>query len=146
MHVRDILNTKPREALRVGPDETVAAAARLIDDKGKGLAVVCAEDGALLGIISVIDINRAVAQNGERAPGLPVHNAMNPHIVVARPEDTLERALDDMAKHGIRHLPVVENGVLLGIVNIRDLLEFRFEEAQMTVEDMQRYIHGVGYH
>jgi CBS domain-containing protein len=140
MHVRDILNTKPREALRVGPDETVAAAARLIDDKGKGLAVVCAEDGALLGIISVIDINRAVAQNGERAPGLPVHNAMNPHIVVARPEDTLERALDDMAKHGI------QNGVLLGIVNIRDLLEFRFEEAQMTVEDMQRYIHGVGYH
>jgi CBS domain-containing protein len=146
MHVRDVLGARPREALRVGPDETVAAAARLIDDKRKGLAVVCAEDGALLGIISVIDINRAVARHGERGPAMAVHEVMNPDIVVCRPEDRVEKALEDMTKHGIRHLPVVETGVLLGVLNIRDLLEIRFEEAQMTVEDMQRYIHGVGYH
>ena len=146
MNIRDLLDAKPREALRVGPDQTVAAAARLIDDKKKGLAVVCAEDGALLGIISVIDINRAVARQGERAAAMAVHEVMNPDVVVCRPKDGVDHALEEMTKYGIRHLPVVENGVLRGIVNIRDLLEVRFEEARITVEDMQRYIHGVGYH
>ena len=146
MNVGDVLGAKPREALRVGPEATVAAAARLIADKKKGLAVVCAEDGALLGIISVIDINRAVAQHGEGAAAMSVHEVMNPDVVVCRPEDGVDHALEDMTKHGIRHLPIVDNGVLRGVVNIRDLLEVRFEEARITVEDMHRYIHGVGNH
>jgi CBS domain-containing protein len=146
MYVRDVLDAKSREVVRVGPDQTVAMAARLIANKEKGLAVVCDTNHALLGIISVIDINRAVAVHIERASALQVRKVMNPTVVTCRPDDRVEDALDKMATNHIRHLPVVENGVLLGVVNIRDLLESRSEEEKFTAEELRRYIFGAGYH
>ena len=75
-----------------------------------------------------------------------VEEIMQHEVVTASPDMSLAEAREQMQQHRIRHLPVVEDGVLRGVVNIRDLLETRFQEVQMTVEDMQRYIHGVGYH
>lgn len=145
MQVRDILKVRKSAVAAVSPEETVATAARRIADKGKGLAVICDQGKVLLGIISVIDINRAVALHREYAPALLARELMNTVIVVCKPDDTVEEALDKMACHGVRHLPVVENGALLGVVNIRHLLESRFERAQLTAAEMHRYIYGLGY-
>lgn len=146
MLVRDVLKTMPSDVVRVGPDETLSDAARAIEAAGKGLAIVCDAEDALLGVISVIDVNRAVARHGDRAPRLPVRELMNPKIVECDCGCTVEEALEKMTSHGIRHLPVVEDGTFRGLVNMRSLLEVRFEQAEIAAEEMRRYVFGIGYH
>ncbi len=145
MIVREVLKSKTADTVRVGPDDTLTAAAGAIAAARKGLAVVCGGQGALLGVISVIDINRAVAEQGDRAPGMRVREVMNPEVVVCGPEDSVEEALELMTTHHLRHLPVVEAEVVLGRVTMSDLLKVRFERAEMAVEEMRRYVFGVGY-
>jgi CBS domain-containing protein len=113
---------------------------------GKELAVVCDENESPIGIISVIDINRAVVMYGDRAPGMTVRDVMSTDMVVCGRSDSVEHALDVMMKWGIRHLPVVAEGRLEGIVNIQDLLEARFDEAQLGLDEMRPYVFGVGLH
>jgi signal-transduction protein with cAMP-binding, CBS, and nucleotidyltransferase domain len=131
-------------AAPAGPDDTAAAAARRIREKRNGLAVVCDAACAPLGIVSVIDINRVAAEHGERAPGPAVREVMNTAIVVCAPGDSVEQALDTMTEPEIRHLPVVEDRALRGIVSIRELLEARFEEARVGLGEMHRDVFGVG--
>ena len=146
MYISDILKTKGGEVVTVDPEDTIITAAGRIAEKSKGLAVVCDANKAPLGIVSVIDINRAVAEYGERAPGMAVRGLMNTSIVVCAPTDTIAKALDKMMKRKIRHLPVVADNTLQGIVNIKDLLEARYNEARIDLEEMRRYIFAVGYH
>lgn len=146
MLVRTILDATKHEAVTVGPEDTVAETARRIAEKRRGLAVVCDADKALLGIISVIDINRALAQHAERAAAMRAREVMSTKIAVCAPGDTVEQALDNMTANHVRHLPVVDKGVLLGVINIGDLLHSRFEEARVTADDMRRYFFGAGYH
>ncbi len=145
MIVREVLKTKTADIVRVGPDDTMTAAAGVITAARKGLAVVCDGAGALLGVISVIDVNRAVAEQGDRAPSMRVRDVMNPEVVVCGPEDSVEDALELMTTQHLRHLPVVEGEVVLGRVTMSDLLKVRFERAEMAVEEMRRYVFGAGY-
>ena len=146
MYISDILKTKGGEVVIVSPEDTIMTAAGRIAENRKGLAVICDANRSPLGIVSVIDINRAVAKYGERAPEMAVRDLMNPSIAVCAPTDTIEKALDKMMKCEIRHLPVVADNTLQGIVNIKDLLEARFNEAQIDLEEMRRYVFAVGYH
>lgn len=146
MQIWRVLETKGREAVTVGPEDTVAETARRIAEKGRGLAVVCNAGKQVLGIVSVIDINRAVAQHGEGAPGMLARDLMSKKIAVCAPNDTIDKALETMAAHRVRHLPVVEKGALQGVVNMSDLLESRFQEERMTADEMRQYFFGVGYH
>ena len=145
MIVREVLKTKVADTVRVGPDDTLTTAAGAIAAARKGLAIVCDGQGALRGVISVIDINRAVAERGDQAPSLRVREVMNPEVVVCSTEASVEDALALMATHHLRHLPVVEGEVVLGRVNMSDLLKVRFEKAEMAVEEMRSYVFGVGY-
>jgi CBS domain-containing protein len=146
MKVRDALKRDGGAAVTVSPDESVAQAARRIDEAGKGLAVVLDKEGALRGILSVIDLNRGIARHGARLPELPVREVMNPKTCVCAPDDAIEAALERMTEAGIRHLPVVEAGRLRGLVTLRDLLRLRFDEAQVEGEELRRYFFGAGYH
>lgn len=146
MLISDILKAKGSDVVTVGPGDSLAAAARRIADRKKGLAVVCNDQERPLGMISVIDINRAVADHEERAPGMAVRDLMTTDIIVCAPGDSVEEALERMTTHEVRHLPVVQDGTLKGIVNMRDLLRSRFKEAEMTAAEMQRYVFGAGYH
>jgi CBS domain-containing protein len=146
MKIRDILKRDGGAALTVSPEESVAEAARRIDEAGKGLAVVLDKEGVLRGILSVIDLNRGIARHGARLPELPVRELMNPKFCVCAPDDAIEAALERMTEAGIRHLPVVEEGRLLGLVTLRDLLRLRFDEAAGETEELRRYFFGAGYH
>jgi CBS domain-containing protein len=146
MLIKDALGARSKVVVIVRPDETVAAVAQHLRDKDRGLAVVCDAEHAPLGIVSVVDINRAVAEHRDRAPGMAARSIMNPDIVTCNTDDTVEQALDKMAAHGIRHLPVLEDGKMTAIVSLQDLLRARHEEAQISAEDMRRYFLGIGYH
>lgn len=145
MQVREILEAKSTRAVIVGPDDAVRTASSRIAEMGKGLAVVCDQNDSPIAILSVIDINRAIAEFGDQAPGVAVREIMNTNIVACEPDDPVEQALDRMMERGIHHLPVVAEGRLKGIVNVQQLLEARFSEAQFGLEEMRRYVFGAGY-
>ena len=146
MIVEQLLKSKGAEATIIGPEKTIRATAHLLAERNKGLALVCGGDDKLLGVVSVIDISRAVGDLGERAPGMAVETIMTTDFAFCRIEDSDEDVLRMMTERSVRHLPVVENGVLKGLLNIRGVLESRFEDADMRAEEMRKYVFGVGYH
>ena len=146
MIVEQLLKSKGAEATIIGPEKTIRATAHLLAERNKGLALVCGGDDKLLGVVSVIDISRAVGDLGERAPGMAVETIMTTDFAFCRIEDCDEDVLQKMTERSVRHLPVVENGVLKGLLNIRGVLESRFEDADMRAEEMRKYVFGVGYH
>jgi CBS domain-containing protein len=146
MNVEQLLKTKGAEATIIGPEKTIGAAARLLAKRNKGLALVCGADDKLLGVVSVIDISRAVGKYAERAPAMAVETIMTTDFAFCRLEDSDEDVLRKMTERSVRHLPVVENGVLKGLLNMRGVLETRFEEADMRAEEMRKYVFGAGYH
>ncbi|MDP6567774.1 MAG: CBS domain-containing protein [Alphaproteobacteria bacterium] len=146
MNVEQLLKTKGLEATTVDPKMTIAATARLLTERNRGLALVCAADDTVLGVVSVIDISRAVGDFAADAAGMPVQDIMTVDFTFCRPGDSVERALLTMTERGIRHLPVVEDGTLKGLLNIRGVLEARFEEAELKAEELLKYVTGVGYH
>jgi CBS domain-containing protein len=146
MNVEQLLKTKGAEATIIGPEKTIGAAARLLAERNKGLALVCGADDKLLGVVSVIDISRAVGKYAERAPAMAVETIMTTDFAFCRLEDSDEDVLRKMTERSVRHLPVVENGVLKGLLNMRGVLETRFEEADMRAEEMRKYVFGAGYH
>jgi len=146
MNVQQLLARRKSEVSIIGPHVTVAELTRLLAARKKGMALVCDDDRKLLGVVSVMDVNRAVAEHAERAPAMPVSRIMTRNYCACQPDDSVEEALRTMTDHGIRHLPVVAGGVLEGLLNIRDLLEQRFEDAELQTREMRDYVFGVGYH
>ena len=146
MKVKELLKTKGAETTIIGPDKTIEATARLLAERNKGLALVCGAEDKLLGVVSVIDISRAVGEYGESAPGMAVETIMTTDFAFCRIEDSDEDVLRKMTELNVRHLPVVENRVLKGLLNIRGVLESRFEDADMRAEELRKYVFGVGYH
>jgi len=146
MNVEQLLKTKAAEATVIGPERTIGATARLLAERNKGLALVCDADDKLLGVVSVIDISRAVGEYGDCAPAMAVEAIMTTDFAFCRLEDSAEDVLRKMTERSVRHLPVVEKGVLKGLLNIRGVLEARFEDADMRADEMRKYVFGVGYH
>ena len=143
MRIRDILKAKGLEIVIVGPDDPLATVSRRIAEKGKGLAVVCGPNAAPLCCADAVVCIAQLQAPGKRR--MAARDVMNTAICTCGLDDTVEQALDAMAARGIRHLPVVEDDAVRGIVNIKDLLEARFAEARIDLEEMRRYIFGVGY-
>jgi CBS domain-containing protein len=145
MIVRKILESRSRNPVKISPADTATTIARLLGGNRRGFAVVCDADDKLLGVLSVMDIVRALGEHEAGVAALSARSLMNTEFVVCRPQDSVEDALNLMAAHEIRHLPVVEEDRLIGVVNIRDVLEYRFEAAERTSDELTKYIFSVGY-
>ena len=146
MFLSDLLLSIEDRTVMASPDETVAELSRRLGYRKRGMAVICDANSHLLGVVSVMDIIRALGDHEEAAPTMRARDVMNTGPVVGAPGDRIETALKQMSTHGIRHLPVVEDGILQAVVNIRDLLEARSRAAEMTAEELSRYVYGAGYH
>ena len=142
MQVRNALSDRAKIVVIVQPEDTVTSVARSLRDRKKGLAIVCDMAGGPLGLISVIDISRAVAEEEDKAPQMPARAAMNTAFVSCAMEDSVDHALGVMAENNIRHLPVLDSGSVAAVVSFRDLLQARQKEAEMTMEEMRRYVLG----
>jgi CBS domain-containing protein len=139
--VHSILSRKGREVVTIDADQSVLSAANKMNERAIGGLVVI-EDGRMIGIITERDIMRRVVAS-ERNPSLtPVRDVMTAPVACCKPETTLLECRTVMTEKRIRHLPVVDDRGLRGIVTIGDLMAQEVGEHQATVEYLSSYIFG----
>lgn len=140
MTVAVILGRKGRDVLTTSPQSTMADVCRLLEEKGIG-AVVISEDGAKVdGIFSERDFVRAVARDGAGALTRPVSDYMTSSVVTCDPDDTVGDLMRRMTEGKFRHMPVVKDGSLQGIVSIGDVVKERIAAAEAEASAMRDYI------
>lgn len=140
MHIKDILRHKGEDVFSVGPGEDVSAVARALAQHRIGAALVRDQDGSVLGIISERDIVRAVAREGAAALGRLARDLMTAELVTATPGTSVIEGLEVMTDRRCRHLPVMENGRLAGMVSIGDLVKARIAEAELEAENLRAFV------
>lgn len=138
--VSGVLRHKGHRVVTVAPDQTVVSVAKLLTVNRIGAAPVINDEGRLVGIISERDIVRALSENGASTLTLPAERLMTREVTTCAPEDSLVDLMGVMTTQRIRHLPVVVDGALLGIVSIGDVVKQRLDEVQFEVEELRRYI------
>ena len=138
--VSSVLKHKGHDVVTVGPDQTVASVVKLLAQNRIGALPVINADGRLVGIISERDIVRAIAQHPDAVMAMPAERLMTREVKTCTSEDQLVDLAEVMTRQRIRHLPVVENGVLHGIVSIGDVVKQRLEEVQTEAEELRNYI------
>ncbi len=140
MNVASILNEKGREVTTASPEMSLAEAAKTLDDKRIGAVVVTDAAGAIRGVLSERDITRCIARRGAAALQETVESAMTADVVTASPSDKIDSVMGLMTDRRIRHLPVVEDGRLAGIISIGDVVKRKIAAAEAEAEAMKSYI------
>lgn len=137
--VRQLLQVKGRDVWAVGPDTSVYDAVKLMADKDIG-ALIIREGNHTVGLISERDYVRNVVLKGRSSQETTVRAIMPPRIIYARPEQTLEECMAVMTEKRVRHLPVMDDNELLGIISIGDLVKAMVEEQQFIIDQLVHYI------
>jgi CBS domain-containing protein len=140
MNVASILRQKGRAVTTAGPTATLLDVANKLAGKRIGAIVVVGTGGGLDGIISERDIIRALADNGPGCLARPVREFMTRNIVTCQETDTLEELMAMMTARRFRHLPVVTDGALVGIISIGDVVKHHIAEVEMEAMAMRDYI------
>jgi CBS domain-containing protein len=128
MDVQGILRAKGARVVTIKPDATVADLVRGLRDEQIGAMVVSDDGERINGIVSERDVVRALAEVGERAVGQRVADIMTNTVTTCSPTDSVKSLMELMTRHRFRHVPVVENGRLVGIVSIGDVVKSRLDE------------------
>ena len=133
MQVREILSAKGGRVVTIRPDATVATAVHRLALERVGALVVSEDGSAIAGILSERDVVGALAEQGAGilAVDFRVGDLMTRRVVTCRPEDQVKTVMAEMTRRRVRHLPVVENGRLVGIVSIGDIVKSRLEEMEL---------------
>ncbi|HTJ01567.1 MAG TPA: CBS domain-containing protein [Methylovirgula sp.] len=143
MTVARILAKKGREVATTQPHRTLKEVADLLAARNIGAVVVSDAQGSVLGIISERDIVRAIGTRGNIALDDAASMHMTTRVIVAAEEDTVLATVEKMNIGHFRHLPVVTDGKLSGIVSIGDVVKFRLEEMEHEQSAMREYIASV---
>jgi CBS domain-containing protein len=130
MNVENILMQKGTDVTTIGPEASVKRAAEWLRAKDIG-ALVVVRDDAVLGIISERDIVHAFSQYGETVASMPVKDIMTHGLITVAPGDDLNRMMRLMTRHRLRHLPVLRNGKLAGIISIGDVVKRRLDDLEL---------------
>jgi CBS domain-containing protein len=139
--VEDLLARKPRALYAIGPDQPVLEAIRMMAEHGIG-AVLVLRDGAITGIVSERDYARKVVLRGRASNDTPVGEIMSSPVVTVAPRDDLDHCMRLMTERRIRHLPVVAEGRVVGMLSIGDLVKAVIDEQRRTIEQLEAYIHS----
>lgn len=137
--VRQLLGTKQVEVFAVAADAAVIEAIRLMADKGIG-AVLVMDGPRLVGIVSERDYARKVVLRDRASSTTSVSEIMSTQVVTVSLSDTVERCMQLMTDGRFRHLPVVDNGRVQGVISIGDLVKAVIENQQRDIDQLQRYI------
>ena len=140
MTIARILKNKGTDVIGVGPGEDLATVARTLVRHRLGAVLVRDEAGEVLGIVSERDIVRALAEEEGILDGRTAADVMTRKLFTAAPETPITRALEMMTDRRVRHLPVMEDGKLRGIVSIGDLVKARIEEAVTEAAALREYV------
>ena len=130
MNVDGILRTKGAVVVTIRPDATIGDLVRGLRADRIGAMIVSEDGRSILGIISERDVVRGLAERGSRILEAPVADLMTRDVVSCTPRDTVKQVMAEMTRRRVRHLPVVADGVLCGIVSIGDVVKNRLEEME----------------
>ena len=140
MQVSEILQSKGDRVLAIEPDAKVRDVAGTLRQEGIGAALVRDPDGALLGIVSERDIVRGLAEEGAATLDKRAADLMSRSVVTCQPESSTEELMEQMLAHQIRHLPVCENGELVGIVSVGDVVRGALSELKWREKVLQQQL------
>lgn len=140
MLVSQVVREKGDIVFTVGPDESLAQAAALLHQRQVGAAVVLGAGAAVVGIISERDLVRQVALLGAEALERPVSAAMTKAVIFAALDETIDELLSRMTDRRVRHLPVLKEGRLVGLVSIGDLVKRKIAETEAEADQLKAYI------
>jgi CBS domain-containing protein len=138
--VSSVLKHKGHEVVTVAPDQTVTAIVKVLTQHRIGAVPVVNEQGQIIGIISERDIIRGMAQHADAVLTLAADRLMSRDVKTCSSEDQLDDLMEVMTRQRIRHLPVVADGALHGIVSIGDVVKQLLEEVQSEAEELRNYI------
>ena len=139
--VQHLLEAKGREIISIRPDASVLDAIKLMADKGIGSLVVT-DDGDLKGIVTERDYARKVIIKGRASDTTPVADIMTVDVITASSQQTVNECMAIMTEIRCRHLPVVDDGELVGLISIGDLVQAIISDQQEEIEQLEHYISG----
>lgn len=143
--VKELLEEKGSTVATVNIKDTVYDCLVKMSKKDIGALVVVGDDGKLVGIFSERDYARKVVLFGKASKKSMVGEMMSKQISVVRPENTIQECLHLMTMKKVRHLPVLENNNLVGIVSIGDAVNRVISDQEATIHDLEDYIYGRAY-
>ena len=139
--LKQLLGAKGREVYSIGPDAKVIEALQLMAQKDIG-ALVIMEGGRIAGMMSERDYARKVILHGRSSEDVPVRDIMTPDVITVSPSKTVEECMLLVTERRIRHLPVCEDGRLIGLVSIGDLVKEVIADQEQTIKQLESYIHS----
>jgi CBS domain-containing protein len=140
MRIADVLRTKGSTVATVEPGTTVTELITALAEHNIGAMVVLAPDGSVAGIVSERDVVRRLNDQGAAILGRPVSDIMTASVFTCDPEDSVDSLTVLMTEHRIRHVPVVTDGRLTGIVSIGDVVKSRIQKLEEGQQQLEAYI------
>jgi CBS domain-containing protein len=142
--VQDILRIKGPQVWSISPETTVIEALQILAEKQIGALLVLQNDD-IVGVVSERDFVRGIALEKFCELERPVSEVMTCDVVTISPQDNIEDCMQVMTEEHIRHLPVVDDGKLIGLVSIGDVVKAMITSREFTIEQLQKFIEGGGY-
>jgi len=144
MRVANILTVKGDDVISVEPNTTIIEVAKVLKSKRIG-AILVIEGGSIAGIISERDIARGLPNYGEKILSMPVSDLMTKKVTTCTSDASIDEIMEMMAENRIRHLPVVDDGKLVGFISVGDVVKNRVEELVAEEEQLRSYVSGSSY-
>ena len=142
VRVKQLLGRKGPDVWSVDAEVPVLEAIQMMADKHVGALPVTRGDGELVGVISERDYARKVILLGRSSAETPVWQIMSSPVVTVTPEHGVRQCMQIMTEKRIRHLPVMQDGRMVGVISIGDLVRTVIEEQDQTIEHLERFIAG----
>jgi CBS domain-containing protein len=139
--IKHVLDKKGRRVHGISQDASVFDALTVMAEHNIGSLIV-SENHKLVGIITERHYSREIALKGRTSPGTRVRDIMSRDVVCARPEQSVEECMAVMTARALRHLPVLDQGEIVGIVSIGDMVKSVIEDQKFIIEELEHYIHG----
>lgn len=139
--VQQLLDEKGHDIESVHPDDSVFDAIQKMADANIGSLVVI-EDDRPVGIFTERNYARDVILKGKSSPKTPIREVMTTQLLFARPEQAVEECMAVMTEKRVRHLPVVRDGKLIGLISIGDLVKSIIADQKFTIAQLEHFIHG----
>jgi len=137
MTVAHILQEKGNAVVSIAPSASVTEAAKLLTEAGIGALLVLDETGDVRGVLSERELVRGLAELGAELLGRPVESLMTREVHTTVPQETIPDVMELMTSRRVRHLPVIEDGKLAGLISIGDVVKHRIAEAQQEADAIQ---------
>ena len=145
MKVKDVLATKGSKVCSVKSNDTIRQAVSVLVGEKIGAALVHDDDGDIVGILTERDIMRAFHEYGKELENTLVNKVMTRRVIIGTPDDDLEYIMNIMTHNRIRHVPIVENEQLQGIISIGDVVKAQLNDSRVQIKYLQDFLHH-GYH